>query len=144
MAMAPSQLGVFTRSHDRYATANLEYHVQPLSLEAFGGALDAFPAFTASVCNLRPESRGTSRITSTDPATAPSIRPNYLSAEEDRRVAAEAIRIPRGIVSQPALARYKPEEIRPGPEYQSEEELQRAAGATNGRASCRERVGQDV
>src|SRR3546814_3098105 len=88
MAMAPSQLGVFTRSDARYATANLEYHVQPLSLESFGGALDAFPAFTASVCNLRPESRGTSRITSTDPATAPSIRPNYLSAEEDRRVAA--------------------------------------------------------
>ena len=128
MAMAPSQLGVFTRSHDRYATANLEYHVQPLSLEAFGGALDAFPAFTASVCNLRPESRGTTRITGTNPAMAPSIRPNYLSAEEDRRVAAEAIRVTRNIVSQPALSRYKPEEIRPGLEYRSEEELQRAAG----------------
>lgn len=127
MAMAPSQLGVFTRSHPRYATANLEYHVQPLSLAAFGGALDPFPAFTASVCNLRPESRGTSRIASADPAIAPSIRPNYLSAEEDRRVAAEAIRITRGIVAEPALARYHPEEVRPGIAFQSEEELQRAA-----------------
>ena len=128
MAMAPSQLGVFTKSHDRYATANLEYHVQPLSLEAFGGLLDPFPAFTASVCNLRPESRGTSRITSADPGTAPSIRPNYLSCEEDRRVAAQAIRQARGIASQPALARFHPEEVRPGMALQSEEELQRAAG----------------
>lgn len=127
MAMAPSQLGVFTRSHARYATPNLEYHVQPLSLAAFGGALDPFPAFTASVCNLRPESRGSTRITAADPAAAPSIRPNYLSAEEDRRVAAEAIRITRGIVSQPALARYHPEEVRPGPAFESEEDLQRAA-----------------
>lgn len=127
MAMAPSQLGVFTRSHPRYATANLEYHVQPLSLAAFGGALDPFPAFTASVCNLRPESRGTSRITSAAPAVTPSIRPNYLSAEEDRRVAAEAIRITRGIIAEPALAKYHPEEVRPGVAYQSEEDLQRAA-----------------
>ncbi|GLK43633.1 MULTISPECIES: GMC family oxidoreductase [Novosphingobium] len=127
MAMAPSQLGVFTRSHARYATPNLEYHVQPLSLAAFGGALDPFPAFTASVCNLRPESRGSTRITAADPTAAPSIRPNYLSAEEDRRVAAEAIRITRGIVSQPALARYRPEEVRPGPAFESEEDLQRAA-----------------
>nr|KIS33931.1 choline dehydrogenase [Novosphingobium sp. P6W] len=128
MAMAPSQLGVFTRSNPRYATANLEYHVQPLSLAAFGGALDPFPAFTASVCNLRPESRGTSRINSADAATAPSIRPNYLSAEEDRRVAADAIRITRAIVAQPALARYHPEEVRPGIAFQTEEELQSAAG----------------
>ncbi|MFC0204516.1 GMC family oxidoreductase [Novosphingobium soli] len=128
MAMAPSQLGVFTRSHARYATPNLEYHVQPLSLAAFGGALDPFPAFTASVCNLRPESRGTTRIVSADPAVPPSIRPNYLSTGEDRRVAAEAIRITRGIVARPALARYHPEEVRPGPEFASEEELQRAAG----------------
>lgn len=128
MAMAPSQLGVFTRSHARYATPNLEYHVQPLSLAAFGGALDPFPAFTASVCNLRPESRGTTRITGADPAAAPSIRPNYLSTEEDRRVAAAAIRITRGIVAQPALARYHPEEVRPGPAYETEDDLQRAAG----------------
>jgi choline dehydrogenase-like flavoprotein len=128
MAMAPSQLGVFAKSHERYATANLEYHVQPLSLEAFGGALDPFPAFTASVCNLRPESRGTTRVTSGDPAAAPSIRPNYLATEEDRRVAAQAIRQARGIVAQPALARFAPEEVRPGIAAQSEEELQRAAG----------------
>ncbi|KHK89983.1 GMC family oxidoreductase [Novosphingobium malaysiense] len=128
MAMAPSQLGVFTKSHDRYATANLEYHVQPLSLEAFGGMLDPFPAFTASVCNLRPESRGTSRITSADAGAAPSIRPNYLSSEEDRRVAAQAIRQAREIVAQPALARFQPEEVRPGIAAQSEEDLQRAAG----------------
>lgn len=128
MAMAPSQLGLFTRSSDRYATANLEYHVQPLSLEAFGGALDSFPAFTASVCNLRPASRGTSRIVSADPDAPPAIRPNYLSEAEDRQVAADAIRITRGIVSQPALARYHPEEVRPGPDFQTQEELERAAG----------------
>ncbi len=128
MAMAPSQLGVFARSDPRYATANLEYHVQPLSLEAFGGALDVFPAFTASVCNLRPESRGTTRIRSANAADAPVIRPNYLAAEEDRRVAADAIRLTRAIVSQPALARYHPEEVRPGPSYESDADLQRAAG----------------
>lgn len=128
MAMAPSQLGVFTRSHPRYATPNLEFHVQPLSLAAFGGALDPFPAFTASVCNLRPESRGTTWIVTTDPGTAPAIRPNYLSAQEDRRVAADAIRLTRAIVAQPALARYHPEEVRPGLSFQSEEELRRAAG----------------
>ena len=128
MAMAPSQLGMFARSDDRHATANLEYHVQPLSLEAFGGGLDPFPAFTASVCNLRPESRGRTAITSADPAAAPSIRPNYLATGEDRRVAAQAIRITRAIVAQPALARYAPKEVRPGADYESEEELQRAAG----------------
>jgi choline dehydrogenase-like flavoprotein len=128
MAMAPSQLGVFTRSDERYATANLEYHVQPLSLEAFGGALDPFPAFTASVCNLRPESRGTSRIATADPATAPAIRPNYLSTDEDLRVAAQAIRQARGIVAQPALAPFLPEEVRPGAAFASEEDLRRAAG----------------
>ncbi|GGD81087.1 GMC family oxidoreductase [Croceicoccus mobilis] len=129
MAMAPSQLGMFAKSDDRYATANLEYHVQPLSLEAFGGALDPFPAFTASVCNLRPESRGRTSIISRDPAAAPSIRPNYLATEEDRRVAARAISLTREIVGQPALARYHPEEVRPGAELKSEDELRRAAGA---------------
>ncbi|MET1754311.1 GMC family oxidoreductase N-terminal domain-containing protein [Novosphingobium sp. RD2P27] len=128
MAMAPSQLGLFAKSNPRYATANLEYHVQPLSLAAFGGALDVFPAFTASVCNLRPESRGTTHIVSTDPDAAPAIRPNYLSAEEDRRVAAEAIRITRQIVAQPAMAKYKPEEERPGAQFQTQEDLVRAAG----------------
>lgn len=129
MAMAPSQLGVFTRSDPHYATPNLEYHVQPLSLEAFGGALDPFPAFTASVCNLRPESRGSTRIASADPAAPPSIRPNYLSTEEDLRVAAQAIRLTRAIVAQPALARYAPEELRPGTAFESEGDLRRAAGA---------------
>jgi len=128
MAMAPSQLGLFARSHDRYATPNLEYHVQPLSLEAFGGELDPFPAFTASVCNLRPESRGRVAITAADPAAPPSIRPNYLASEEDRRVAAQAIRITRQIVAQPAMARFRPEEVRPGPGHDSEEDLARAAG----------------
>jgi choline dehydrogenase-like flavoprotein len=129
MAMAPSQLGMFAKSDERYASANLEWHVQPLSLEAFGGGLDAFPAFTASVCNLRPESRGRTAITASDPATPPAIRPNYLATEEDRRVAAQAIRITRAIVGQPALAGYRPEEVRPGPGHDGEEDLQRAAGA---------------
>jgi choline dehydrogenase len=129
MAMAPSQLGMFLKSDPHMATANLEYHVQPLSLEAFGGDLDPFPAFTASVCNLRPESRGTSRIVSADPGSPPAIRPNYLATEEDRRIAAQSIRITREIVSQPALRRYAPEELRPGSSYQSEDELRAAAGA---------------
>jgi len=128
MAMAPSQLGLFVKSDERYATANLEYHVQPLSLEAFGGGLDPFPAFTASVCNLRPESRGRTAIVSADPAAPPAIRPNYLATEEDRRVAAQAIRVTREIVGQPAMARYRPDEVRPGRGYESEEDLQRAAG----------------
>jgi choline dehydrogenase len=128
MAMAPSQLGMFVKSHERFATANLEYHVQPLSLEAFGGDLDAFPAFTASVCNLRPESRGTTHVRDRDPASEPAIAPSYLSAAQDRRVAAEAIRITREIVAQPALAAYRPEEVRPGPAYTSDEELAAAAG----------------
>ncbi len=129
MAMAPSQLGMFVKSDARQATANLEYHVQPLSLEAFGGGLDAFPAFTASVCNLRPESRGRTGITSADPAAPPAIRPNYLATEADRQVAAQSIRVTREIVGQAALARYRPEEVRPGPGHDSEDELQRAAGA---------------
>jgi len=128
MAMAPSQLGMFVKSDPRLATANLEYHVQPLSLAAFGGALDPFAAFTASVCNLRPDSRGRTAIRSSDPAEAPAIRPNYLATEADRQTAAEAIRITRRIVSQPALARYNPQEVRPGADYQSDEDLQRAAG----------------
>ncbi|MCW1401180.1 GMC family oxidoreductase N-terminal domain-containing protein [Novosphingobium sp. MW5] len=128
MAMAPSQLGMFVRSDERQASANLEYHVQPLSLEAFGGNLDPWPAFTASVCNLRPESRGTTRIRSARAEDHPAIRPNYLSAEEDRRVAARSIAITRQIVAQPALSPYHPEEMRPGLQYASEEELVEAAG----------------
>jgi choline dehydrogenase len=128
MSMAPSQLGMFIKSEERLATPNLEYHVQPLSLEAFGGALDAFPAFTASVCNLRPESRGRVAVTGTDPAQPPAIRPNYLATEEDCRVAVQAVRITREIVAQPALAPYRPEEVRPGPGIDSDEELTRAVG----------------
>jgi choline dehydrogenase len=128
MAMAPSQLGMFVKSDARLATPDLEYHVQPLSLEAFGGALDPFPAFTASVCNLRPESRGQVAITDRDPAAAPSIRPNYLATAGDRRVAVEAVRITRRIVAQPALAKYHPHEVRPGPAHESEAELERAVG----------------
>ena len=128
MAMAPSQLGMFVKSDPRLASADLEYHVQPLSLAAFGGDLDPFPAFTASVCNLRPQSRGRSAIRSMDPADAPTIAPNYLAAEADRQTAARAIRITREIVAQPALARYRPTEVRPGPDYQSEDDLERAAG----------------
>jgi choline dehydrogenase len=128
MAMAPSQLGMFAKSSPRVATADLEYHVQPLSLEAFGGALDPFPAFTASVCNLRPESRGTSRIVSADPSTPPRIAPRYLSAEADRKVAADAIRVTRRIAAQPALSRYHPEELRPGAQFGTQEELEQAAG----------------
>ncbi|MEY4159767.1 MAG: hypothetical protein RLZZ136_388 [Pseudomonadota bacterium] len=129
MAMAPSQLGMFLKSDAHQASANLEYHVQPLSLEAFGGQLDPYPAFTASVCNLRPQSRGTSLIRSADPTERPAITPNYLSCEEDLRVATQAIRITREIVNQPALRRYAPEEVRPGPEFNNEAELRAAAGA---------------
>ena len=128
MSMAPSQLGVFTRSDPSFETANLEYHVQPLSLEKFGEPVHAFPAFTASVCNLRPESRGTVHVESADHRRQPSIQPNYLSAAADRRVAADSIRITRAIVGQEALSAYRPEEFKPGPGFETEEELERAAG----------------
>jgi choline dehydrogenase-like flavoprotein len=128
MAMAPSQLGIFARSDPRFATANLEYHVQPLSLAAFGGALDPFSAFTASVANIRPESRGSVHLVSPDLAAAPSIRPNYLSTEGDRRVAIDAVRLTRAIVAQPAMARYRPAEFRPGPGFESDAEIERAVG----------------
>jgi choline dehydrogenase len=128
MSMAPSQLGAFTRSDPSQPTANLEYHVQPLSLEKFGEPLHAFPAFTASVCNLRPTSRGHVRIASGDPFAAPRITPNYLSTPEDRKVAADALKITRGIVAAPALQKYAPEEFKPGLHYRTEEELAKAAG----------------
>jgi len=128
MSMAPSQLGAFAKSDPALATPNLEYHVQPLTLDRFGEPLHPYPAFTASVCNLRPESRGHVRITSTDPFAKPSIRPNYLATPGDRAVAADAIKVTRRIVAQPALAPYRPTEVKPGPEFQSDEELARAAG----------------
>lgn len=128
MSMSPSQLGAFTRSDPAQPHANLEYHVQPLSLEAFGQPLHREPAFTVSVCNLNPTSRGTVRIRSANAADAPAIAPNYLATAEDRQIAADSIRQARHIVSQPALARYAPVEWKPGVQYQSDEELARLAG----------------
>ncbi len=128
MSMAPSQLGAFAYSSPSQKRANVEYHVQPLSLERFGEDLHSFNAFTASVCNLRPTSRGSVHITSTDPEVPPAIHPNYLSTEEDRKVAAECLRLTRKIVQCPALKPYTPEEYKPGMQYQSDEELVKAAG----------------
>ena len=128
MSMAPSQLGAFAYSSPEQKSANVEYHVQPLSLEKFGEDLHSFNAFTASVCNLRPTSRGSVHITSTDPEAPPAISPNYLSTDEDRKVAAESLRLTRKIVEQSALAPYTPEEYKPGAQYQTDEELVKAAG----------------
>ena len=128
MSMAPSQLGAFTRSSPEHAWPNIEYHVQPLSLDAFGEPLHAFPAFTASVCNLNPSSRGSVHLTSPDFRQAPAIAPNYLSTDADRRVAADSLRLTRRIVAQPALAQFQPQEWKPGPQYESDEDLARLAG----------------
>jgi choline dehydrogenase len=128
MSMAPSQLGAFTRSGPEQAWPNIEYHVQPLSLDAFGEPLHDFNAFTASVCNLNPTSRGWVRIRSKRFEDAPAIAPNYLSTPEDRKVAADSLRVTRRIVAQPALAKYQPQEWRPGTQYQEDEELARLAG----------------
>ncbi|WP_047336469.1 GMC family oxidoreductase [Pseudomonas protegens] len=126
LSMAPSQLGAFARSGPEQTRANLEYHVQPLSLERFGEPLHAFPAFTASVCDLRPQSRGRVEIRSVEAGDAPLIQPNYLSHPEDLRVAADAIRLTRRIVGAPALQPFKPSEYLPGPELQSTEQLHEA------------------
>jgi len=128
LTMAPSQVGVFAKSSPEYATANLEFHFQPLSLDKWGDGLHRFGAFTASVANLRPSSRGSVHLTAREPGAPPAIRPNYLSTEEDRRVAADSIRLARRIVGQPPLAAYRPQEYRPGPQAQTQEELVRAAG----------------
>jgi choline dehydrogenase len=128
LTMAPSQLGAFAKSDPALETPNLQYHVQPLSLDRFGEPLHPFPAFTASVANLRPESRGRVRIASPDPFAAPSIQPNYLSTEADRKVAAAAIRLTRRIAAAPALARFEPREFKPGEAFQSDDELATAAG----------------
>ncbi len=127
MSMAPSQLGAFARSDPGQATPNLQYHVQPLSLEKFGEPLHAFPAFTASVCNLRPTSRGHVRIAAKDSYAAPKITPNYLSTPEDRKTAAAALTLTRSIVAAPALSEYAPQEYKPGIHYRSEDELAQAA-----------------
>jgi choline dehydrogenase len=128
MSMAPSQLGAFTRSSPDQAHPNLEYHVQPLSLDAFGEPLHRHGAFTASVCNLNPTSRGAVRIRSPRAEDAPRIAPNYLSTEADRRVAAESLRVTRRIAAQPALARYQPQELKPGPQFDTDDELVQLAG----------------
>ena len=128
MSMAPSQLGCFTRSSPEHEWPNVQYHVQPLSLDAFGEPLHPFNAFTASVCNLNPTARGTVRIRSPNPGDAPAILANYLSTPEDRQVAADSLRLTRRIAAQPALAQYRPREVKPGVQFQSDEELARLAG----------------
>jgi choline dehydrogenase len=128
MSMAPSQLRAFTRSAPDQPHPNIEYHVQPLSLDAFGEPLHGFDAFTASVCNLNPTSRGWVRIRSGKFTDAPAIATNYLSTPEDRKVAADSLRVTRRIAAQPALAKYKPQEWRPGTQFQSDEDLARLAG----------------
>jgi choline dehydrogenase-like flavoprotein len=130
LTMAPSQLGFFTRSDPRQERANIQFHVQPLSLDKFGDPLHTFPAFTMSVCNLQPASRGTLRLKNREPGAAPEIKPNYLSADEDRRVAADSVRVARRVVAQPALKRYRPEEILPGPRVRDDDQasLVKAAG----------------
>jgi len=130
LTMAPSQLGLFTRSDAAQERANLQFHVQPLSLDRFGEPLHRFPAFTASVANVRPTSRGYVRLRGRDPAAAPAIQPNYLSTDEDREVAIKAIRLTRRIVAQPALAPYHPAEYLPGERVHDNDEqaLMKAAG----------------
>ena len=128
MSMAPSQLGACTRSSPRFASPNVQFHVQPLSLDAFGQPLHRYNAFTASVCNLNPTSRGHVRIRSPRPQDAPGILANYLSTDEDRQVAVESLRLTRRIAAMPALARYRPREVKPGVQFQSDEELARLSG----------------
>lgn len=128
LTMAPSQMGAFVRTAPEYETANIEFHFQPLSLDNWGDGLHPFEAFTASVCNLRPTSRGSLHLAGPDAAAQPDIRPNYLSTEEDRRVAVESLKWARRIVSQPAMAPYRPEEYKPGAHVASDQDLLVAAG----------------
>ena len=129
LTMAPSQLGIFTRSDARRDRANLQFHVQPLSLDKFGDPLHNFPAITVSACNLQPTSRGIVRITSARPDQAPSIAPNYLTTDDDREVAADAIRATRRLMKQSSLAKYRPQEFLPGPSVGDDDaSLAKAAG----------------
>jgi choline dehydrogenase-like flavoprotein len=129
LTMAPSQLGIFTRSSPEHERANIQFHVQPLSLDKFGDPLHRFPAVTVSACNLQPTSRGTIRLRSRDPSAKPVIAPNYLATFEDRRVAADAIRVTRRLMKQPALQAYRPEEFLPGPAVGDDDaSLAKAAG----------------
>jgi choline dehydrogenase len=127
MTMAPSQLGMFARSSDAYPTPNLQFHFQPLSLDKWGDGMHRFGAFTASVCNLRPSSRGEVRIASDDPAASPRIAPHYLTTAEDRQVAVDSLRLARKIAAQAPLAQFQPEEFRPGASLQLDAELLGAA-----------------
>jgi choline dehydrogenase-like flavoprotein len=129
MSMAPSQMGAFARSSPDFATPNLQFHVQPLSLDRFGDPLHRFAAITISVANLRPTSRGSVHAVSPDPAAAPAIQPNYLSTAEDERVAVDSLRLVRRIVAQPPLQRFQPREHLPGEAAQSDEALLAAARA---------------
>jgi choline dehydrogenase len=128
MSMAPSQLGAFTKSDPSQPNANIQYHVQPLSLDAFGEPLHSFPGGTASVCNLNPTSRGTVHIKSPRFEDAPAIAPNYLATAEDRKVAADSLRVTRRIMAQDAMKPFAPEEFKPGVQYQTDEELAKLAG----------------
>ncbi len=128
MAMAPSQLGAFTRSDEARETPNLEYHIQPLSLPRFGQPLDPYPAITTSVCNLRPDSRGSVHATSPDVRVAAAIQPNYLAEPSDRHVAAQSVRLTRRIMTARAMAPHAPEEVRPGAHVESDEDLAHEAG----------------
>jgi choline dehydrogenase-like flavoprotein len=129
LTMAPSQLGIFTTSSPEHERANIEFHVQPLSLDKFGDPLHRFPAITVSACNLRPTSRGTIRLRSADPSAKPLIAPNYLATYEDKRVAADAIRVTRRLMRQHAMQPYRPEEFLPGPAVGDDDaSLAKAAG----------------
>jgi len=128
LTMPPSQLGAFAKSDPSQPSANIEWHVQPLSLDKFGSPLHKYNAITPSVCNLRPSSRGSVTLKSANPGDAPAIAPNYLSTQEDLDVAVAGLRFTRQIMSASALAPYQPVELKPGPEIQTDEELQQAAG----------------
>ena len=128
MSMAPSQLGAFTKSADYHERPNIQYHVQPLSLERFGEDLHSFNAITASVCNLRPSSRGSVHITSNDINSKPKIDPNYLATLEDQKVAIESIQTTRKIINQSAFKTFDPEEYKPGAHLTSNDDLVHAAG----------------
>jgi choline dehydrogenase len=129
LTMAPSQLGIFTRSNTRRDRANIQFHVQPLSLDKFGDPLHRFPAITVSACNLQPTSRGTVRIRSAQADQAPAIAPNYLSTDDDRQVAADAIRTTRRLMKQKTLSKYHPQEYLPGPAVGDDDaSLAKAAG----------------
>jgi len=128
MSMAPSQLGIFTRSSPEHETPNIEYHVQPLSLDAFGQPLHSFSALTVSVCNLRPQSRGSTHVSGPDPTAPPSIRPNYFSEQADRGVAVASIRHARRLMATKAMSPFAPEERLPGPSVIADSDLEGAAG----------------